>query len=294
MTQRVEAQGGTGGGGWDDGINTGLRKVNVGYDGSCVSYVRFEYFNDGMVRSHAHGVQNNEPQEFVIDYPNEYITSVEGTYAYVSYVHGFVINSLIFKTSTGRTSVRFGNQGFVLENNGRKLVGFHGRAGLALDAIGAYFAPDSSVWVPPKRLEAQGGPGGNIWDDGVFDDVKKVYVGRDAACVTYVKFDYVRDGRIEEIREHGKVVQIPQEFLLDYPNEYITSVEGTYGKVINTNNNILTSLAFTTSEGRTSPTFGATKFVLEDNGRQIVGFHGRSGTVIDAIGAYFAPPPSPC
>ncbi|CAH2035272.1 unnamed protein product, partial [Thlaspi arvense] len=294
MTQRVEAQGGPGGGSWDHGINTGLRKIYVGRDDACVSYVKFEYFSNGTLKSHAHGIQNQKPQEFVVDYPNEYITSVEGAYARVDYVNGIVITSLVFKTSTGRKSPRYGNHGFVLENNGRQLVGFHGKAGYALDAIGAHFAPDttSSSWAPPRKLAAQGGPGGGPWDDGVFSGVRKVYVGRDESCVTKVKFDYVSaDGELEETREHGRVNQNPQEFLLDYPNEYITSVEGTQGLVVRYSNYVVTSLAFTTSTGRTSLTFGATKFVLEDNGRQLVGFHGRSGTVIDAIGAYFAAAP---
>ncbi|CAH2035270.1 unnamed protein product [Thlaspi arvense] len=203
MTQRVEAQGGPGGGSaWDHGINTGLRKIYVGRDDACVSYLKFEYFSSG----------------------------------------------------------------------------FHGRAGHALDAIGAHFAPDtsSSAWAPPRKLAAQGGPGGGPWDDGVYSGVRKVYVGRDECCVTKVKFDYVSaDGELEETLQ----------FLLDYPNEYITSVEGTQGLVVRYHNYVVTSLAFTTSKGRTSPTFGATKFVLEDNGRQLVGFHGRSGNVIDSIGA---------
>ncbi|KAF8093002.1 hypothetical protein N665_0393s0005 [Sinapis alba] len=294
MTQRVEAQGGNGGGSWDHGINTGIRKVYVGRDDACVSYIKIEYFTDDTVKSHAHGIQNQIPQEFVVDYPNEYITSVEGTYAHVHSANAICITSLVFKTSTGRASPRFGNHGFVLQNNGRQLVGFHGRSGWALDAIGAHFAPDtsSSVWAPPKKLTAQGGPGGGTWDDGIHCGVRKVYVGKDDSCITQVKFDYVTtDGELEETREYGRLNQHLQEFLIDYPNEYITSVEGTQGLVGRYGTTVVTSLAFTTSRGRTSRTFGATKFVLEDNGRQLVGFHGRSGFLIDSIGAYFGAAP---
>lgn len=63
MTQRVEAQGGNGGGSWDHGINTGVRKVYVGRDDAGVSYIKIEYFSDGTVKSHAHGIQNQQPQE---------------------------------------------------------------------------------------------------------------------------------------------------------------------------------------------------------------------------------------
>ncbi|CAA7045252.1 unnamed protein product [Microthlaspi erraticum] len=288
MTQRVDAQGGKGGSFWDHGINSGVKKIYVGRDDTCISYLKVEYFSDGTVKSHAHGIQVHKLQEFVVDYPNEYITSVEGTYA-SAYGTAVVVTSLVFKTSTGRVSPRFGNPGFVLKNNGRRLVGFHGKSGFALDAIGAHFAPDSSSsnWAPPRKLAAQGGPGGGMWDDGVHSGVRKVYIGRDDSCVTKVKFDYVSADSELETREHGRIYQHPQEFLLDYPNEYITSVEGTTGKTPNFKH-VVTSLAFTTSTGRTSPTFGATKFVLEDNGRQVVGFHGKSGFVIDSIGAHFA------
>lgn len=71
-------------------------------------------------------------------------------------------------------------------------------------------------------------------------------------------------------------------------------MEGTQGLVGRYSTHVVTSLAFTTSRGRTSRTFGATKFVLEDNGRQLVGFHGRSGFLIDAIGAYFGAAPPAC
>lgn len=78
------------------------------------------------------------------------------------------------------------------------------------------------------------------------------------------------------------------QFLLDHM-ECIISVEGTYGNVRGFTSPVVTSLVFKTSKGRTSPTFGATKFVFEDNGRQIASFHGRSGTAFDSIGAHFVP-----
>lgn len=79
------------------------------------------------------------------------------------------------------------------------------------------------------------------------------------------------------------------QFLLDYPEEYITSVEGTYDFT-----NRLSSLSFKTSKERTSPTYGKVgkqTFVLKSKGRALVGFHGWASLGIDAIGAYFGPPP---
>ena len=57
--------------------------------------------------------------------------------------------------------------------NGGKLLGFHGRSGQALDAIGAHFF---SVKSPLKHFNLQGGNRGSAWDDGAYDGVRKILV----------------------------------------------------------------------------------------------------------------------
>ena len=90
--------------------------------------------------------------QFSVDYPNEYVISVGGSYDHVDdYFKTVLIKSLIFKTNKGRTSPVFGGitesgqpaaTEFTLEGKyGEKLIGFFGRSGQALDAIGAYFSP---------------------------------------------------------------------------------------------------------------------------------------------------------
>ncbi|XP_010545659.1 PREDICTED: jacalin-related lectin 23 [Tarenaya hassleriana] len=298
LSEKLGAQGGNGGNEWDDGVYHGVRKVYVGRDLSRITYIKFEYDKGGEFETREHGNIQQEPKEFVLDYPNEYITSVEGTYNKTRLLGTDVITSLTFKTSDGRISQTFGvvsGTKFALEDKGRKLVGFHGRAEEAIDAIGAYFSPIFSTSYPVYRLGIRGGSGGNSWDDGVYGGVRKVCVGRDLSRVTYVKFEYGKGGVFEE-REHGKIAQEPKEFALDYPDEYITAVEGTYKPILLLGPDFVTSLTFKTSKGRTSPTYGTalgTKFVLEDQGRKLVGFHGREGDAIDALGAYFLPISSP-
>ena len=95
-----------------------------------------------------------------MDYPNEYITSVGGSYDSVRYYEVPLIKSLIFKTNTGRTSPILGGTTesgqpagteFTLEGKyGEKLIGFFGRAGQALDAIGAYLGP----WVVTRETNS--------------------------------------------------------------------------------------------------------------------------------------------
>lgn len=210
--------------------------------------------------------------QFVVDYPNEYIILVEGT------IDGY-LSSLTFKTSKGRTSPAFGTvvgRKFVFEEKGFKLVGFCGRSGDAIDALGAHFSPlptptpapapapasvpdpaPESIPVPapaptsppiptpapvpapapvptpipapastssgsggtgsntgasgldtgsngPQKLEAQGGEGGNHWDDGAdHDGVMKIYVAGGGLGIENIKFDYVKNGEPKEGSLHG-------------------------------------------------------------------------------------------
>ncbi|KAH0920736.1 hypothetical protein HID58_020754 [Brassica napus] len=109
--------------------------------------------------------------EFSVDYPNEYVISVGGSYDHVDdYFKTVLIKSLIFKTNKGRTSPVFGGitesgqpaaTEFTLEGKyGEKLIGFFGRSGQALDAIGAYFSPTPMLRGKWIQVEQQGkGPG---------------------------------------------------------------------------------------------------------------------------------------
>ncbi|XP_066340822.1 salt stress-induced protein-like [Miscanthus floridulus] len=86
-----------------------------------------------------------------IDLPSgEHITAVEGTTGHFANVLGVVITSLTFRTSSGRTygpygSVAAGSHYFsVPVADGACIVGFWGRSGWLLDAIGVYMKPSCS------------------------------------------------------------------------------------------------------------------------------------------------------
>ncbi|KAL6640719.1 hypothetical protein ACP70R_021842 [Stipagrostis hirtigluma subsp. patula] len=82
-----------------------------------------------------------------------------------------------------------------------------------------------------------------------------------------------------------------------YANEYVTAVEGTIGHFANVVDVVITSLTFRTNTGRTYGPYGGesssgtgTSFsVPAANGACIVGFWGRSGWLLDAIGVYIKP-----
>uniref|UniRef100_A0A0D3AD52 Jacalin-type lectin domain-containing protein n=1 Tax=Brassica oleracea var. oleracea TaxID=109376 RepID=A0A0D3AD52_BRAOL len=212
---------------------------------------------------HSHGKMSEEPKEFKVDDPNEYVTSVEGTYNFCGDV-----TSLTFKTSKGRVSTGFGRSSgskFVLAVKDHMLVGiriaslssffqvYPNRNGLILNclsALGAHFAPPDSATVAPvptpvptpvapvpapvpaKKLEAKGGDHGAAWDDGFYEDVRKIYVGQGDSGVSFIKFEYDVGKKLVAGDGHGKMSLLgTEEFELDFPNEYIVSVEGCYDKV---------------------------------------------------------------
>ncbi|CAN7097539.1 myrosinase-binding protein 2 isoform X1 [Brassica rapa] len=286
----------------------GVKKITVGADQYSVTYIKIEYVKDGKVEVREHGTSRGELQEFSVDYPNDSITAVSGTYKHIFTYDTTLITSLYFTTSKGFTSPLFGidseKKGTEFEfkgENGGKLLGFHGRGGNAIDAIGAYFdtgsqggkGGDGSKTDVPGKKGPLGGDKGEEFNDVGFEGVKKITVGADQYSVTYIKIEYVKDGKVE-IREHGTSRGELQEFSVDYPNDSITAVSGTYKRVYTYDTTLITSLYFTTSKGFTSPLFGinsekkGTEFEFKgENGGKLIGLHGRGGNAIDAIGAYF-------
>ncbi|CAN8289537.1 unnamed protein product, partial [Cochlearia groenlandica] len=271
---------------WDDGAFEGIRKVCLTYK-EYVWRVTFYYDDEGKTKMLQHGSPDGQEGKFELDYPNEYITSVEGTLLRESFP---IISSLTFKTSKGRTSSTFGNptnMKFSLESKGCGIVGFHGRSSGALEAIGAYFRP----LLPPnmEKIEAKGGDGGNSWDDGAFDGVRKIYVGLRDKVVSVVKFMYYKEEHTVFGDDHGnnKLLFEAKEFDLNYPIEYVTSVEGSYDNI----SGYMTMLRFKTNK-QTSPDFGVastSSFTLQKDDHMIIGFHGKSSNILHQIGVHVRP-----
>ncbi|KAL0722456.1 hypothetical protein Bca4012_037055 [Brassica carinata] len=300
---KMELQGGCGGHPWDHGIYTGIRKVYVTYSPSGISHIMVDYDKAGKQETRESGDRLGEnrvqgqQKEFILDYPNEYITSVEGTCDLGSASYSNRVRSLSFKTSKERISPTYGtvgNRTFVLESKGRALVGFYGQAGYAMDAIGAYFGsrPIPPSPSPAEKLQGQGGDGGASWDDGVFDGVRKIYIGQGENGVASVKFVYDKNNQVVLGEDHGKMTLLGyEEFELAYPSEYITVVEGCYDNIFGSASPVITMLKFKTNV-RTSPPFGlesTSKFVLEKEGHKIVGFHGKASDQLHQFGVSVAP-----
>ncbi|KAF3604249.1 hypothetical protein F2Q69_00038150 [Brassica cretica] len=217
---------------------------------------------------------SEEPKEFKVDYPNEYVTSVEGTYNFCGDV-----TSLTFKTSKGRVSTGFG------------ISSDSATVAPVPTPVPTPVAPVPAP-VPAKKLEAKGGDHGAAWDDGFYEDVRKIYVGQGDSGVSFIKFEYDVGKKLVAGDGHGKMSLLgTEEFELDFPNEYIVSVEGCYDKVFGIEAEVVTMVKFKTNK-RTSPPFGmdgGTTFVFEMKDHKIVGFHGKAGDYVHQVGVHVSP-----
>ncbi|CAN7001036.1 unnamed protein product [Brassica rapa subsp. trilocularis] len=138
-----------------------------------------------------------------------------------------------------------------------------------------------------QKLDAKGGKQGNAWDDGVHENVRKVYLGKGPDCIAFVKFEYVDGTNVVIGDEHGEKTQEVEEFVVDV-DDYIVYVEAFRETATQ---ETIVDLKFETCKGKTNKHFTTSpgvKFVLQ--GGKIVGFHGRSTNVLHALGAYVSDP----
>ncbi|KAG7610587.1 Jacalin-like lectin domain [Arabidopsis suecica] len=294
---KLAYQGGGGGIPWDHGPNhNGVKRVSFIFDENEIRQWRVDYDDGGVIRQYE--PINGYDMFEVKEYPTEYIISVECTYDDVIPRSGRrMIRSIMFKTSKGRVSPIFGYPAarkFVLENNGGALISFHGRVGAGIDALGAYF----SSFIPsppppsPEKLQPEGGEAvGDPWDDGIFNGVREIHL-EDGEGIA-LKFVYDKDVQVTELKVHGEPSGIGfNEFKLDYPSEYITTVEGFWDKTSGNERGVITRLRFTTNKQTFRPVGleSTTSFSLGKEGYKIVGFHGNSSTdKLHQLGVYVVP-----
>ncbi|XP_010528948.1 PREDICTED: PYK10-binding protein 2 isoform X2 [Tarenaya hassleriana] len=288
---KLEAQGRKEGLRWDDGENhDGIKNIMVGVGHKGVHYVKFDYDKSGLLNdAPVHGVRDQtfSLPPFEIDRPDEYLVSAVG------YHEDGIIQGLQFKTNKRESHIFGYSDGtkFTLEVKDKKIVGFHGYVGIALNSIGACFVPiSSSSSSLLNKSGTQGGKGGKQWDDGAdHNGVTKIVAGVGRKGVHYVKFEYDKNGQLEEGPIRGLptgTLPQPYTFDIDHPNEYLISVVGYYE-----GDNVI-GLRFRTNE-RESQVIGysdeGTNFILEGKNKKIAGFHGFADTTLNSLGAYFVP-----
>ncbi|KAL0391939.1 UNVERIFIED_CONTAM: Jacalin-related lectin 3 [Sesamum radiatum] len=129
---------------WDDGVHSTIRQLEIGH-GTGVDSIRIEYDSTGRsVWSERHGGSGGTKTDKVrLEYPDEFLISVHGYYGSLQEGGHVIIRSLTFESNKrkyGPFGVEKGTY-FTSSTTHGKIVGFVGKAGWYLDAIGFYIEP---------------------------------------------------------------------------------------------------------------------------------------------------------
>ncbi|CAM0954200.1 unnamed protein product [Alopecurus aequalis] len=156
--------------------------------------------------------------------------------------------------------------------------------------------PAQRKMVASKKLMKVGpwgGAGGNPWDDGGHTGIRSITLSYDSLCVTSISVEYDSNGLAVPGERHGGATgRLTNQIKLVFPDEHLTAVSGRYGPVAPGGSPVIRSLAFRTERWDYGP-FGAaagegTPFEFAVEGGVVVGFCGRSGWQLDAVGMYVA------
>lgn len=143
----------------------------------------------------------------------------------------------------------------------------------------------------PVTVGPWGGSGGSRWDDGIYSTVRQLVIVHGAG-IDSIQIEYDQKGCSIWSGKHGGSGGLKTDKVkLDYPDEYLTSIHGYYGSLNQWGTTFVRSLSFESNKKKYGP-FGVeegTYFSFPMAGGKIVGFHGRCGWYLDAIGVYLKP-----
>jgi hypothetical protein len=282
---RTEVIGGSGGRSFSEPeLPEGARVMEVRVrSGEFVDSVQMVYMLAGgrTETGPRRGGSGGRNSSFRLD-SDEYITGISGRY-------GDLIDSLRIHTNK-RTSPLFGGRGGERDYRidvpaGYQAIGFAGRSGSYLDAIGLAYIP---IDTRTTQTRIEGGRGGSPFADQDIPErarISEVRV-RTGDLVDSIQLVYtLPDGRRVEGARHGGRGGRTQVFRLQ-ADEYITGLSGRYGDYID-------SLRIHTNR-RTSPLFGGRggnrNYRIDvPSGNQAVGLAGRAGSFLDAVGLTYKP-----
>ncbi|KAF8388129.1 hypothetical protein HHK36_026795 [Tetracentron sinense] len=134
--------GGGGGTYWSHNAKGGITHITITH-GAGIDSISFKTHDKGDMKFGGDGAPNTSRIDF--DWPHEYLTSISGSYGtvYISGKGPIVVTSLRLITNKrefGPFGLEVGTP-FSLAMKGGVIVGFHGRAGQFMDAIGVYVKP---------------------------------------------------------------------------------------------------------------------------------------------------------
>ena len=285
MSQRI---GGSGGLGFDDGILShsptivGIKEIWIRH-GNQVDSLQAKYLlADGSTFVAGKHGGNGGTETHLQFADGERITEVRGD------SNGVLVDQLTFVTTTSSGAQKvygpYGRTGITPFSVQGEIIGFYGRSGHLLDSVGFYY----QIRVQKSQLRV-GGSGGHVFDDNILSHsptivgIKELWI-RHGNQIDSLQAKYLRaDGSTFVAGKHGG--NGGTETHLQFADgEKITEVRG------DSNGALVDQLTFVTTTssgaqkvygpyGRT----GKTPFSLQ---RQIIGFYGRSGNLLDSVGFY--------
>ncbi|CAL9178108.1 unnamed protein product [Musa hybrid cultivar] len=137
---KVGPWGGNGGNVWDMGHPDHITKLKIYYGDNIVG-LETTYILNGNSHTDKRGTTTGASKEIILE-EDEYFTSISGYFhALSNYQRHAIVMSLTLETNKG-TPISVGNEigssfALTLEDGG-KILGFFGRAGTAIDAIGIH------------------------------------------------------------------------------------------------------------------------------------------------------------
>lgn len=302
---------------WDDGLHSTVRQLQIVH-GVNIDSIRIEYDKDGtLVWSEKHGGSGGTKiDKIMLDWPDEFLTSMHGHYGNLQEWGPVCVRSLTFesnKRSFGPYGIEEGTL-FSIPSTGYKIIGFHGNCGWYLDSIGVHLqliqAPTAPLIKETKnehiaKIEVYsfnnvkrmvksgtwGGNGGSLFDDGAYDGVRQIILTRNVGIVS-IQICYEQKGQYVWGSKNGGTGAFKSDTIFfDYPSELLTQITGYHGLAVLLGPEVIKSLTFYTTKGIYGP-FGEAQGRFFSSklreGSVIVGFHGRKGLFIDAIGVHAA------
>eukprot|EP01018_Ginkgo_biloba_P014194 Gb_17748 [translate_table: standard] len=230
---------------------------------------------------------------------SEILTGISGYFGYRNGYRDdkhFVIKSLSFHTNLqvyGPYGVEAGTY-FESPSSAGKIVGFFGRSGTLLDSIGIYTFPTNNNFAWPGPW---GGPNGDKWSDGTYSSVTQINLVCSSSSIKSIQSIQI----VYALKSpSGAVLKVSAprrggdgdftDKVQFKENEILTGISGYYGRS-DQKHSVVQSLSFRTNLQDYGP-YGVeaeTYFESPSSAGKIVGFFGRSGTLLDAIGIYTLP-----
>nr|5KRP_A Chain A, Frutapin [Artocarpus altilis]5KRP_B Chain B, Frutapin [Artocarpus altilis]5KRP_C Chain C, Frutapin [Artocarpus altilis]5KRP_D Chain D, Frutapin [Artocarpus altilis]5M6O_A Chain A, Frutapin [Artocarpus altilis]5M6O_B Chain B, Frutapin [Artocarpus altilis]5M6O_C Chain C, Frutapin [Artocarpus altilis]5M6O_D Chain D, Frutapin [Artocarpus altilis]5TQZ_A Chain A, Frutapin [Artocarpus altilis]5TQZ_B Chain B, Frutapin [Artocarpus altilis]5TQZ_C Chain C, Frutapin [Artocarpus altilis]5 len=138
-----------------------------------------------------------------------------------------------------------------------------------------------------------GGPGGNEWDDGSYTGIRIIELSYKEAIGSFSVIYDLNGEPFSGSKHTSKLPYTNVKIELQFPEEFLVSVSGYTAPFssLATRTPVVRSLKFKTNKGRTFGPYGeedGTYFNLPIENGLVVGFKGRTGDLLDAIGVHMA------